>query len=1287
MKKILYLLAFFSTLSAQWRVNLQISPHPPARVREWERNPSIVTLSVSYYGSSMARFRLKAVLTHSSKGRIFEGWSKTLSINPHQTINLTNIQMVDWNSVTYDRNVADIVYRTGKIPEGLYRLCVSVYPSGSSSSAVTGCDEFEISFPAPPRLLDPGDRDTIRLLRFSWTRVNTRLPVRYILRVWQLLPGDDYSTAMSRPPVLEKTLFTTSYFHGMRSPVLMQGRYIWQVQAIDENGDPLGRNDGKSAVREFYYIRSEGVLLPRVLKIGKFVVEVNFYEPSATYRNLSGGGRSFFIDELTSSRVYFDVTFSNLASSNTAGDTLRIVSGSVTAEFDTGIVLHKEGFDFRVFNIVMMPESAKATISVAALAVHDVSGPDPWVIPNIKCRVDPSLHFSTRVPASDQQFRAGDVFFRTTGDIALEFSPPRRHGKGPGGLPGRWRPGTSRYGIYISHGETIMRHEMLTSNHGFIYGQYEFSGGHVNKDGFSADLLLTSPFKFTTVSPYGFVFDVSEAAIRFSKNRVKKGYIKGKLLLPVGENGVLSLEKDDTVSVTIDSVPFDSTLTLTGVVEKIPAFKWGNFGIFHPGRAYFRFSAEPLEFESPVDGDRLIDESLFSVDTLRGLAFQIESSDILFIWSEDLKNDAIKLKCRAMSGWIWIMEQGVTGKLWFEERNDSIWKGQFGRPGESDYQADAKFGLKFISRPRDSFYFNIAFAGNSLFDARLDGKADELPYPSGIEFNFRRLNLTSTGMFIGGEISFSHPDTLDYWGLIFMARRGVMSIRTGRVLFTDADISEPVHFSSPFNIIWGAIFADGHAGDFYFNQGNPHLKFDGFPLTLVSGALSEYQADIPDTQSLLGALIIKGRLHFRFFGITDTILTIYDHKYDVPDTLYRGRLVYLYDPRSFGLEGEWANQATFNMSEVVYDSAQQYGFIGTGTATVQVLNNVTTEVEAMFDSLATSMCLRTETTTRIRTSFLSNIGNVTNIWGCVYFEGNVIERMVIGGELAVSSTENPNPIFMRATGAYARVSLSIEPDVYQISIAGRFVMKSLEGVEMDAYARLYIEPNNRIIEGDVEGRIDISAGFSSVVGAGITAYGKLSMKISPEYFYVQGMAGLSGFFTSGQLSSIISVGGTPSIGLGAGVEGGFFMGVNAPKNEAWVMRHSEGRFGVDLDNLTDRLTGFYAFIDVSSSIDIGIFGGGIEVYLGIGVFSSLREGAVCAALDGQYLVGDLGVYLYGEILWGLVYASGELELEFTGPCPFAIEGSMELRGCVAFVICGSVNIDVGYNSTRGFYIE
>jgi hypothetical protein len=67
-------------------------------------------------------------------------------------------------------------------------------------------------------------------------------------------------------------------------------------------------------------------------------------------------------------------------------------------------------------------------------------------------------------------------------------------------------------------------------------------------------------------------------------------------------------------------------------------------------------------------------------------------------------------------------------------------------------------------------------------------------------------------------------------------------------------------------------------------------------------------------------------------------------------------------------------------------------------------------------------------------------------------------------------------------------------------------------------------------------------------------------------------------------------------------------------------------------------------------------------------------------------VGACGINVHGEILGGLVSASAWADLSLRGPVPTYFEGTFGLRGCVAWVLCASVDVTAGVNSS-GFYLS
>ena len=117
---------------------------------------------------------------------------------------------------------------------------------------------------SPPKLVAPVDgkkflpKDMTAPTLFRWTPVvpKPQEPVTYRLKVWQLMQGQSGSQAMrSNKPIVEKEMLITEvtvpgiYTGPCRPPYLCD--YVWQVQAVNREGQPVGGNEGKSEVWSF----------------------------------------------------------------------------------------------------------------------------------------------------------------------------------------------------------------------------------------------------------------------------------------------------------------------------------------------------------------------------------------------------------------------------------------------------------------------------------------------------------------------------------------------------------------------------------------------------------------------------------------------------------------------------------------------------------------------------------------------------------------------------------------------------------------------------------------------------------------------------------------------------------------------------------------------------------------------------------------------------------------------------------------------------------------------------
>jgi hypothetical protein len=117
----------------------------------------------------------------------------------------------------------------------------------------------------PPTLIAPTDNKSFssaeagQPIAFRWTPLvpKPQQPVTYRLRVWQLMQGQNSTQVMrTNKPIVTKdvadiTEATVSgiYTGPCKPPYLCD--FVWQVQALDREGKPVGDNEGKSDAFKF----------------------------------------------------------------------------------------------------------------------------------------------------------------------------------------------------------------------------------------------------------------------------------------------------------------------------------------------------------------------------------------------------------------------------------------------------------------------------------------------------------------------------------------------------------------------------------------------------------------------------------------------------------------------------------------------------------------------------------------------------------------------------------------------------------------------------------------------------------------------------------------------------------------------------------------------------------------------------------------------------------------------------------------------------------------------------
>lgn len=245
--------------SPAWNAFLNVRPDPSPYIADWESDPSIVTLVLSYTASAPVTFHLT--------GRILRGGAAVVTgestpfefVRPSQVLLNTRDGIWERNAVVYDASLRDRLERTGRVPDGEYQFCVTVregLPESPGTQLAQACAPFAITAPQPPALIAPLDGDTVRVSRptFVWSPVilGPNAQVSYHLRIAPILPGQSPLDALHNVPQYETDVSITSHpYPADALPLEDSTRYVWQVQALDAAGQPLGERQGKSEAWTF----------------------------------------------------------------------------------------------------------------------------------------------------------------------------------------------------------------------------------------------------------------------------------------------------------------------------------------------------------------------------------------------------------------------------------------------------------------------------------------------------------------------------------------------------------------------------------------------------------------------------------------------------------------------------------------------------------------------------------------------------------------------------------------------------------------------------------------------------------------------------------------------------------------------------------------------------------------------------------------------------------------------------------------------------------------------------
>jgi len=260
-----------TTTMAQVKINLIVNAQPPAQLTDWGNRRDVLTAIISAQGVP-AGFQYKIKTEIKTLDGTVIG-SADLAKTPVFTANSAGTSILVANDVMplefmiFTGKYRTSLERTGKLPADNYTICVqpvNIIDYGQVGEAQ--CKNFYVATTQLPILMKPYNEEILdakmaqTAIMFRWTPVipTQTSPVTYRIQVFEVLPTQSPVQALrSNQPLLDKEILAaTQYIWQPQLSFLpadsTTGKplpFIWTIQSLDKDHNPVTRTDGNGEGR------------------------------------------------------------------------------------------------------------------------------------------------------------------------------------------------------------------------------------------------------------------------------------------------------------------------------------------------------------------------------------------------------------------------------------------------------------------------------------------------------------------------------------------------------------------------------------------------------------------------------------------------------------------------------------------------------------------------------------------------------------------------------------------------------------------------------------------------------------------------------------------------------------------------------------------------------------------------------------------------------------------------------------------------------------------------------
>lgn len=269
----LQLTIFISIILSVWQTNAQTSTtlnvqsSPTAVLSEWAIRNTIINFIVDKADINNQQVIFKTSI------RLVDG----TVIGVTDITKATPVTLTRGVSIFFSKDVMPLeimnftgnykrtLDKTGKLPAGQYQLCVEILAIGTFQTIVAAkCKNFYVAAIQLPFLMMPINQSILKkvaaqtAITFRWTPVLPQVQAAqtvYRLQVFEVLAHQQSVQALrSNQPLLDISLRgITQYIWQPRlafnATDSLSSSFIWTIQTLDNNGQPLVQTDGNGESR------------------------------------------------------------------------------------------------------------------------------------------------------------------------------------------------------------------------------------------------------------------------------------------------------------------------------------------------------------------------------------------------------------------------------------------------------------------------------------------------------------------------------------------------------------------------------------------------------------------------------------------------------------------------------------------------------------------------------------------------------------------------------------------------------------------------------------------------------------------------------------------------------------------------------------------------------------------------------------------------------------------------------------------------------------------------------